>query len=374
MKILHIGKYYPPFFGGIEKVSFDLVETLNEKGFSTDVICFNHNSGSLVECDNYKIIRSSVILSSNSTPISLSFFFHLRKIYHKYDIIHLHVPNPLGAIVMQCIPFKGKIVVHWHSDIIRQRLLKKIYAPFQRRLLVRADKIIVTSQNYLNGSKDLVGFHEKCTVIPIGISRKEFVKNEKFQEELNILYKNKIVIFSVGRLIYYKGFEYLIRAGLELPDNFIILIGGIGILDDKLQKQIINLGLNNKVKLLGKIAFEELGEYFNRADVFCLTSVARSEAFGVVQIEAMSYGCPVVSTNIKDSGVPWVNKDKYSGIVVEPRNSAQIANAILEIANNPEKKLQFSRNSKKRYESHFTKEIMVNKTITLYNKLFVPMF
>jgi rhamnosyl/mannosyltransferase len=369
MKILHLGKYYPPYFGGIEKVNFDLVESINESGYNADVLCFNHKPGFSIEDNGNKVYRTSTITSAFSSPLSISVFKQIRKIYHQYDIIHLHVPNPMGAVALQSVPFKGKIIVHWHSDIIKQKLLKKFYKPFQNKLLQRADKIIVTSPNYLEGSEDLKPYKEKCTIIPIGISNSEFITDEKFRYKLRHQYKNKKVIFSMGRLIYYKGFEYLIDAAKELPEDFIILIGGTGLLKNKLQEQIAKYKLENKVFLLGRIPFEQLGEYYRRADIYCLSSTERSEAFGVVLIEAMSFGCPIVSTNISGSGAPWVNQNNKTGIVVEPKSSHALAKAIIEITNDSEKKDKFSKNALERYCSIFEKHKMAEKTIELYNSL-----
>jgi len=370
MKILHIGKYYPPYFGGIEKVSFDLVESINRSGYQADVLCFNHKPGSSTEFSGYKITRASTITAAFSSPLSISIFKILKDIYIDYDIIHLHVPNPMGVVALQSIPFKGKIIIHWHSDIIKQTFLKKFYRPFQIKSLERADSIIVTSPTYLADSFDLQPFKDKCTIIPIGISNSDFLSDEKFKIELGKRYKNKKVIFSIGRLIYYKGFEYLIEAAKDLPNDYIVLIGGTGILADKLQNQINENNLQKKVTLLGNIPFVHLGEYYKRADLYCLPSTERSEAFGVVLIEAMSFGCPIVYTNIPGSGVPWVNVNNETGISVEPKNAKELSNAIMKILNDETLRNRFSQNTITRYNSEFKLELMTERTIHLYESLF----
>lgn len=370
MKILHIGKYYPPVRGGIEKVSFDLVESLNKMGYQADILCFNDSKKTEIDFNRgYQIHRSSILTSAFSSPLSSSIFRSIKKLFRQYDIIHLHVPNPMGAIALQSVPFKGKIIVHWHSDIIKQQFLKKIYRPLQDKLLRRADKIIVTSPNYLEGSNCLKKYKTKCEIIPLGISNDDLPINEQFRKELNDLYQNKKIILSIGRLIYYKGFEYLIDAAKKLPDDYIILIGGTGILKEQLIKQITDNHLGNKVKLLGDIPFDHLGEYYRRSDAYCLPSTERSEAFGVVLIEAMSFGCPIISTNIKGSGVPWVNQNGQTGIVVEPKDSASLAKGIEAITKDNETRQLYAQNSRKRYEAEFTKEKMVERTIHLYKSL-----
>lgn len=370
MRILHIGKYYPPYFGGIEKVNFDLVESLNQFGYQTDELCFNHQPKSIHENRGYNIFRTSIITAAFSSPLSISIFRKLREIYKNYDIIHLHVPNPMGAIALQSVPFKGKVILHWHSDIIKQKTLKKFYKPLQDKLLKRADHIIVTSPNYLDGSDDLKPYRNKCTIIPIGISSSEFAINKDFQIKLDEKYRNRKIIFSIGRLIYYKGFEYLIEAAKELPDEYVVLIGGTGTLADSLQNQINENNLQNKVILLGKIPFNQLGEYYRRADVYCLPSTERSEAFGVVLIEAMSLGCPIVATNISGSGVPWVNVNNETGLCVEPKNPEKLTKAIIEILEDETVRNNFSKNALLRFDSEFQLDKMTKRTIQLYESLF----
>ncbi|PZD79109.1 glycosyltransferase [Mesonia sp. K7] len=368
MKVLHVGKYYPPFYGGIEKVNYDLVETLNEKGIQTDVFCFNHKKGSQTTQRKYKIQRTGVWITKFSTPISFSIFKDLHEIYQHYDIIHLHMPNPTAAIALQFLPFKGKIILHWHLDIVKQKLIKTAYKPFQTHLLKKADAVIVTSPDYLESSKDLQSYKDKCHVIPLGIDETYLKENIDFRSKLAEKYKSKKVVFSLGRLIYYKGFEYLIEAAKHLDENTIVLIGGIGALKDKLQKQIIDNHLQKKVKLIGKIPSSELAEYYKRADVFCLPSIERSEAFGIVLLEAMALGCPLITTSI-GSGTSWVNQHQETGLVVTPKNSIVIADAIKIILSDKKSKVRYSENAQRRFNNHFKLEQMTDKTLHLYRNL-----
>ena len=369
MKVLHIGKYYPPFFGGIEKVNFDLVETLNQKGVDTDVFCFNHEAGSKLTTDRYKIHRTGVWITKFSTPISLSIFKDLREIYKDYDIIHIHMPNPTAALAFQFLPFKGKIVLHWHLDIVKQKLVKIGYNVFQTHILKKADAIIATSPDYLESSKDLKPYRHKCHVIPLGIDASYLTENLEFREKLALEYKNKKMVFSLGRLIYYKGFEYLIDAAKRLDSDTIILIGGIGALKEKLQKKIEDNNLQEKVKLIGKIPSNQLAEYYNRADVFCLPSIERSEAFGIVLLEAMACGCPLISTSM-GSGTSWVNTHQKTGLVVPAKNSEELAKAIKLINENKELKEKFSKNAYERFQQNFKLEQMAQKTLDLYHNLY----
>lgn len=367
IKVLHIGKYYPPFFGGIEKVNFDLVENLNTSEIKTDVLCFNHQKGKTVveEKSGYKIFRCSTLLTLFSTPISLSIFKILKSIHQQYDIIHIHLPNPVAAVALQFLDYKGKIVLHWHMDIFKQKFVKFFYNPFQKHLLKKADNIIVTSPIYLETSMDLKNYREKCRVIPIGINNSYLTENLGFRKELEEKYRGKTVVFAMGRLIYYKGFEYLIDAAQQLDKNTIVLIGGTGILKGKLKKRIQEKKVQDKVKLLGKIPQENLKEYYNRADLFCLPSVERTEAFGIVLIEAMSMGLPLVSTNI-GTGTSWINQQGQTGFVVPPKNANALAQAIKKIAKNSDLKEKFSKNARLRFQEKFRLEQMIGKVIEIY--------
>ena len=369
MKILHIGKYYPPYFGGIEKVNFDLVEGLNEAGVETDVICFNNKYKTVVEKGDYSIFRMSRIIEIFSVPFSLSYYIKLLFIVNNYDIVHLHLPNPSAAISLLLTNFKGKIILHWHSDVIKQKFFNKIYSPFDNFLKGKAKIIIVTSKNYLDNSKDLRNYKEKCKVIPIGIDNSELFSDNSFFKELKNEYKGKKIIFSLGRLTYYKGFDYLIDAAKELKDDTLILLGGTGELYSDLKNQIINAGLQNKIRLLGKIPFNHVESYFKLADIFCLPSVHKSEAFGVVLIEAMSLGCPQVVFNIKGSGVPWVVENNKTGLVVESINSKLLAKKLNLLISDDNLLEEFSSQSINRYNVLFKKQEMISKTLELYNKI-----
>lgn len=370
MKVLHIGKYYPPFLGGIEKVNFDLVENLNKLGIETDVLCFNHEKENQKENKEYKIFRNPVLIKKFSTPISLSIIKNIRDIYKDYDIIHIHLPNPTVAVFFQFLNFKGKIILHWHLDIVKQKFIKFFYLPFQTHLLKKADAIIVTSPDYLDASKDLKNYRNKCKIIPIGINSSYLKENIYFREKLAHKYAGKKVVFSLGRLTYYKGFKYLIDAAKELNENTIILIGGIGDLQKELEAQIKEKELETRVILLGKIPQENIGEYYRRADVFCLPSVERSEAFGIVLLEAMSFGCPLISTSM-GSGVSWVNQHNITGLVTEPKNPTKLAEAIRQIVGNDELSLEYSKNAKKRYLAEFQLDNMISRTVKLYDELLI---
>lgn len=371
MKILHIGKYYPPFQGGTEKVNFDLVESTNKiEGYSADELCFAHSIDFQDQSTySYSLYRIPIRGIKYSTPIPNGFLSKYLEIKDQYDIVHVHMPNPIVSLALVLFPPKAKIVLHWHCDITKQKKLKFFFNPIQKLLLKRASKIITTSQRYADFSPDLKKFHQKVCVIPIGIDNSYLSFTQSKIEQIKQNYKNKKIVFSLGRLTHYKGFKYLVEAAKYLNDDCVVLIGGKGELHDVLEKQVQESGLSEKVHFIGRVEDEDLGNYLKAADLFCLPSHNRTEAFGVVLLESMSLGLPIVSCNIEGSGVPWVNEDGVTGLNVPIADPIALANAINNILNDHKLIEVFSNNAVSRYKSLFTKQRMITSIIELYESV-----
>lgn len=368
MKILQLGKFYP-VEGGVEKVMYDLLIGLSEQGIPCDMLCAYTGKG-VLEVDitpQNHIFCTKTLLKKYATMLSPEMIFRLRKIANQYDIIHVHHPDPMAALALRLSGYKGKVVLHWHSDIVKQKKLLSLYMPLQRWLIQRADLIVGTSPVYIAASHHLTDVQEKCTYLPIGINPIE--PREDQVEAIRHLYPGKKIIFSLGRLVPYKGYRYLVDAARYLDDSYVVLIGGSGILRDELQKQIDDNGLTERVKLLGRVADEDLAAYYGACDVYCLSSIMKTEAFAIVQIEAMSCGKPVVSCNIEGSGVPWVNKDNYSGLVVEPESGKALADAIRRIVEDKSLYYTYSVGARSRFIELFRKSKMINRCLDLYSKL-----
>lgn len=424
MKILQLGKFYP-VLGGVEKVMFDLTVGLSETGFSEEGLSetgfsevgFSEVGLSKVglskvgfsevglskeglseaglskeglseegvECDmmcaasdgrrrrgtevirlnpHGRILCHRTLIEAAKTMIAPSMVTRLRRIAKDYDIIHIHHPDPMAAMALRLSGYKGKVVLHWHSDILSQKALLRFYLPIQNWLIKRADTIVGTTPVYLAGSPYLQGVQEKCRCIPIGIE--PVISDSAREQEIRNEYSGRRIIFSLGRLVEYKGYRYLIEAAKYLDDSFMILIGGGGPLRESLQREIDEIGVGRRVKLLGKVPQEDLASYYGACELFCMSSVMKTEAFGIVQIEAMSAGRPVVATKIPESGVSWVNEDGVSGINVAPRDSKAIAEAILTITDNEATWKKFSAGAAKRFAENFTKEKMISRCLNIY--------
>ncbi len=368
MRVLQLGRFYPPFIGGSERIIYEITEGLNKIGVRCDVLCSNTQyEYKEIDFSTYKVYLTKSFGKIASTPLSPQMIFKFRELAESYDIIHFHHANPIGNLAYFLVrPKRPKLIVHYHFDIVRQKILYSFYRPFLLWLLNKASAIIVTSPFYPKGSDVLKKFKEKLVVIPLGIEKRLKADPEKVKA-IKEKYKNKKIIFSLGRLVYYKGFEYLIESAKFLDENYIILIGGDGPLEGKLKK--LARGLSEKIQFLGKISEKELGNFFSACDLFCLPSVERTEAFGIVILEAFSFGKPVVATNIPFSGVSWVNKHGESGLNVEPRDPFALAEAIKVILENAEIYKNYSENAYLRWKDTFTAEKMIKDLLNLYQRI-----
>lgn len=365
MKILHIyNDYYPSVFGGIEKHINIICEGLKHK-FQIQVLAAGGRFITKVEnINNIAVIRCGELTRFQSAPICPTMPLWLKKI--DCDILHFHLPCPTAMISYFLAKPKGKLIVTYHSDIVRQRWAIGIYGPLLLRFLKKADCIIASSPNYIESSPYLRKFKDKCVVIPYGIDIYKFHKGSP---------QSPTILF-VGKLRYYKGLEYLISAMKNIEAK-LLLIGtgneprlcaqGRGE-EKKLKNLTLKLNLQNKISFLGNVLEEELSDYYSNCSVFVLPSIERSEAFGIVQLEAMASGKPVVSTQL-DTGVPWVNQDGVTGIVVPPKDSNALADAVNKLLKDNVLREQLGKNARKRVESEFTKELMLNRIAEMYFSL-----
>jgi len=369
MKILQIGKFYP-IRGGVEKVMYDLTKGLSEQGIQCDMLCAtteNHPGGTIVLNEYGRVLAVVTKLKFAATMIAPQMIFRLRKIAKLYDIIHIHHPDPMAALALYLSGYRGKVVLHWHSDILKQKTLLKVYKPLQNWLIHRADKIVGTTPVYVKESAFLQQVQHKVDYIPIGVEK--ILSQQSRVEQIKNKYAGKKIIFSLGRLVDYKGYAYLLKAAKYFPPNYQLIIGGMGPLRQELEALIATHHLQEKVELLGYVADEDVPNYFAACDLFCLSSIVKTEAFAIVQIEAMSCGNPVVSTHIPGSGVSWVNRDQISGLIVPIEDSEAMAKAIREILDNPSLYIQLADGALDRYKTNFTRDRMIEICTTLYHKL-----
>lgn len=368
MKILQLGKFYP-VKGGVEKVMYDLLTGLDGEAVQCDMLCAYEGEGrlELQVSDHNRLFCTKTLVKKYSTMISPEMVTTLRRIAADYDIIHVHHPDPMAALALRLSGYRGKVVLHWHSDIVKQKKLLSLYLPLQHWLINRADLIVGTTPVYIESSAHLREVQEKCTYLPIGID--PIVPDEERVAALRRHYNGKKIVFSLGRLVHYKGYKYLVEASRYLDDNYVVLIGGSGALYDELQGQIDAMGLTRRVKLLGRVSDADLPTYYGACDIYCLSSIQKTEAFAIVQVEAMSCGKPVVSCNIEGSGVSWVNADGVSGLVVRPEDGKALAEGIRHICEDSTTYYTLSGGARNRYAELFKKQQMISRCLALYRQV-----
>jgi Glycosyltransferase len=383
MKILQLGKFYP-IRGGVEKVMWDLTVGLAERGIRCDMLCAVLPGEQVDEEHRFMVVKDSpealelsmgpygrvigvrAVAKKAGTMLSPAMIRWLRRHASEYDIIHVHHPDPMAALALWCSGYKGRVFLHWHSDILRQKVLLFFYSPLQSWLIRRAERIIGTTPVYIRESPFLSRVQDKVTYVPIGIQ--PVIYDPRAAARIRALYPGRKIVFALGRLVPYKGFSTLISAAARLGSDYIVLIGGKGPLQETLEHQIAELGVQDRVKLLGFISSEDLPAMFGACDIFAMSSDQKTEAFGIVQIEAMSCGKPVVATRIPHSGVSWVNQDGVSGLNVPPGDPKNFAFAIRRICDTETSYQGFAAGAMERYEDIFTSRQMIDKIINVYEK------
>ena len=364
MKVLQLGKFYP-IRGGVEKVMWDLTCGLSARGIDCDMLCAELEKDEVIHLNEHgRVICVKAWRKLAATMIAPKMVSWLKKHKDEYDIIHVHHPDPMACLALRRSGYKGRVILHWHSDILKQKTLLKFYAPLQRWLIHRADKIVGTTPVYLKESPYLKDVQDKTVAVPIGIKPVSF--DEKLAAEWKERYPGKKLVVSIGRLVPYKGYGYLVAAAESLGSDYQILIVGDGPVRENLKEEIRSHGVEGKVKLLGYVEDEEMHALLGACDVFVLSSVMKTEAFGIVQIEAMSLGKPVIATKVPESGVSWVNADGESGLNVPIKDSEALAEAIQAICSDADLRDRLSEGAAERFRNLFTIEKMIDKTIKIY--------
>ena len=378
MNVLHIGKYYPPVSGGIETFMGDLLPALQKKGVTTTALVHQHRSDQSTRNCQENIIRVPCYGNILYTPICPGFPQALAKTINHFnpDIIHIHMPNVsafwlLASKKAQQIPW----VIHWHSDVVtseiktRMTLAYKLYRPFEQKVLHHSTQIICTSTSYKKASVPLQPWHDKCTVIPLGINPDRLKTfSQSVLQSLNQDYwfdQTRFKIIVIGRLTYYKGHEIIIKAAKHCQ-NIQIIMAGSGDQYHKLNQLIQKTGLNNTIKLTGYLPNKILYSLLQSSDCLCLPSVERTEAFGLVLLEAMHYAKPVIATHIQGSGMSWIIDHNQTGLLVPPANHIALTNSINQLKDSPRLTQQLGKAGKQKID----KSLQINQISHKIKKIY----
>ncbi|MGH9867803.1 MAG: glycosyltransferase [Candidatus Polarisedimenticolia bacterium] len=364
--VLHVGKYYPPVEGGIENHVASLCSGLSAH-YEVTALVFNTERGTRREVqDGVRVVRAGSLGQVFSTEIAPSFLGAFRRL-RGADIVHLHVPNPVGELACLSLPRSTPLVVTYHSDVVRQKLLGRLNRVVLHRVLGRADRVIVFTRRYLESSPVLRHHADRCAIIPHGIDLEEMDLTPAARQaaiRLRAEHGDRIAVF-VGRLVYYKGVNVLLRAMALVPDARLLIVGD-GPMRRTLEDLCHHLGLDTRVRFLGSVPHEEKVAACHAGSFLVLPATHRSEAFGLVQVEAMAASRPIICTNI-DSGVPWVNADGRTGLVVEPGDHEALAAAMRRLFGDAELCHRFGEAARRRAEELFSREIMIRDSMALYD-------
>lgn len=379
MKILHVYKDYYPVLGGIENYTRQLAEYMAAQGHEVEALVTNPGKGTWREnMGGVKISKMSRLATVASTPLSLSLPLALyrRLLKNPPDIIHLQTPYPVGELAWLLGSFlprfgrkRPRTVLTYHSDVIRQRRLLTFYAPILRAVLRRVDRIVATSPNYIESSPFLKPVAGKCQVIPLwaDISRFDKIDPEavKLLRLRHTATPDEVLLLFTGRLRYYKGLQFLLEAMPQVNEKAKLLVIGIGPMEEQLKEQASRLGLGERVVFLGEIPDADLVNYYAASDIFILPACERSEAFGIVQLEAMAAGKPVISTEL-GTGTSYVNLNEETGLVVPPANPPALAGAINELVSDPRRRKVMGERGQARTRANFSLQKMQEKFERLY--------
>lgn len=361
MRVLQVGKYYPPHPGGMESHLEALCAELKRVIDLEILVAASSGAGTTEEVlKGLKLTRTGKLFQLRSAPFCPGMVGKIRA--SKADLVHIHMPNPGAVLAYLASGHRGRLVVTYHSDIVRQKVLSKFFDPILQHALNRTDAIIVSSSNYIASSYVLPLYRDKCRVIPFGVSIDHFQQRDTAEiARLRELYGPRIVL-GVGRMVYYKGFEHLIEA-MRFVDGRLIIVGR-GPMHDYLMQKAESCGVGERVTLLTNV--DDVRPYYHAADVFALSSVARSEAFGIVQLEAMACGKPIVNTDL-DSGVTSVSPDGVTGVTVPPANPEALGQAISSLLDDRLLSAIYGRAGQLRVKQHFSVQKMARETLRLYH-------
>ncbi|MBU3549916.1 glycosyltransferase [Polynucleobacter sp. MWH-Berg-3C6] len=367
MKVLHFYKTcYPDSFGGVEQVIHQLAHGSAVLGVETTILSLTpKRDDRIIEVGGYKVVRCYSNFKLASTDFSLSAFWSFNELVKNADIVHYHFPWPFMDLVHLLLGIKKPSIVTYHSDIVKQKNLVKLYRPLKNKFLKSVGSIVATSPNYLETSDVLQFYRDKVEVIPIGLDKSLYpsvnVERSKFwQNKLG----GKFFLF-IGVLRYYKGLHILLDA-LALGDLPTVIIGA-GPIELELKLKAASLGLKNII-FLGRVSEEDKIAILDLSYAIVFPSHLRSEAFGISLLEGAMFGKPMISSEI-GTGTSFINSDHETGIVIPPSSPKDLHAAMVYLWNNKTAASMMGLNAFVRYKKFFTADKMCQSYKSLYQRL-----
>lgn len=368
-RLLEVTKAFYPVIGGVEKTVYDLA-TLAAAEFDVTVLAVSEDRTARHErYGGFDVVKVPKLAKVFSAPLSLSYLSKFAELVCKADVVHLHSPYPLAELALRLHPVRARVAVTYHFDIVRQKTIEPLYAPLLHYTLRRADRIIATNPNSRATSPFLRRYDEKVTVIPsCGVDPESYAltpMQRAAAEQLRGRHSRPLVLF-VGRLVYYKGAEYLVRAMSDISADLVMV--GSGPLEPSLKTLARELGAEDRIQFLPHIPRDELLQLFHACDLFVLPSVAKSEGFGLVLLEAMACAKPMVTTEL-GTGTSWINQHGETGFVVPPRDPSALAQAIRRLVSDELLRREMGKAAYDRVCRAFTRSGFGDSHIRLFKEL-----
>lgn len=388
MRVCHLGKFYPPAPGGIESHVRTLAIAQARLGMDVTVLCINHldrhgrdatwarygatrTQRSVDEC-GVKVIR----VGRSMTVARVDFCPMLPRIVRQInsdppDLFHLHTPNVTMLLTVAALTSaKVPLVITHHSDIVRQRMRRMALAPYERRVYKRAAAILVSAKAYGDSSEMLQRYGEKIQVLPMGLDLTPFQQHDaavdREVQRLRSLLGAPLWL-CVGRLVYYKAFHVAIEALAQVPGRLLII--GRGPLGNALRNLAAERGVAGRIIWWDIASDSELRAAYRLADALWFPSNARSEAYGLVQVEAMASGCPVINTAVPNSAVAWVSRHEESGLTVPMNNPRALAAAAQRILGEPGLRARLAEGGRRRAAEEFSQDLMADRSAAIYQRV-----
>lgn len=368
--ILHIGKGYWPTLGGMETITQQLSEGALSDGFDVRVLAFGtHYSEESVK--SVMVVRVPTLCTFGRAPISHMFGRVMRELITDADIVHFHYPNPLAELTWLTIPSSVKkkkfCVCSYQSDPLRPRILLPFYQLLTQMFLKQCDSIVASSSAYKDSSILLRPFKDKITVIPLGVETEKYdtveTKYRKDAEDILSDMPSPRILFS-GRFVYYKGLKYLLQAVEKVKGISCILVGD-GPCRKDLENMASKLGISDRVLFTGHLEDSLYREIFGQTDLFVLPSVFRTEAFGLVALEAMAAGLPIITTEV-GTATSVYNIDGVTGYVVDPCNARELADKIALLTEDPALRTTMGSHAREQVRKNYSAKLMIQKYLDLY--------
>ncbi|MDE2506491.1 MAG: glycosyltransferase [Planctomycetota bacterium] len=370
LRVCHLGKHYPPAAGGIETHVRVLSRAQADLGHTVEVLCLNHERGPTVhERDgDVAVTRFAPAASFAKIAFSPALVAALARI--EADVVHVHAPNPTMLLALLQARPRAAVVATYHSDVVRQKLRGALFRPLERLAYRRVQAIVSDSPNYAAGSTFLRAYADRIHVVPIGIDLQPYLDPSPahLAEAAQIrerFARRGPVWLAVGRLVYYKGFVHAIRALTRVPGT--LLLVGRGPDEPELRAEALKVGVADRVEFIGALPhYLDITPYYYAADALWFPSNARSESFGLVQVEAMACGLPVINTHIPHSGVSWVSPHEQTGLTVPMNDPLAIADAAARLLHEPGLRARLAEAARRRAVDRFDHSLMAERSLEIY--------